>query len=211
MNTSILGRGALTFLLLAASALAFAQSPTYSYIEGGAGFHDFESFDNWDREGYWAGFSVQLGDSFYVDGRAQRYSRDLFALVPTTPDDPDSEFVRRRVNSTRLEFVNVNLGYRLPIGRRTDLNIELGVDDRSARFRDEQDYRASVGVRSRLWGRFEGRAMLSYRDKERFRSGDYLLSVEGSYHFSSLFAATLQLETDEFDTNIARAGLRLMF
>ncbi|MDZ7788947.1 MAG: outer membrane beta-barrel protein [Xanthomonadales bacterium] len=211
MINSILGRSALACLLLASSALAFAQSPTYSYIEGGVGFHDFETFDNWDREGYWAGFSVQLGDSFYVDGRAQRYSRDRFKVVLVGNDPTTAEWVVRRDGSIRLEFVNANLGYRLPIGRRTDLNIELGVDDRSRRFRDERDYRASVGVRSRLWSNFEGRAMLSYRDEEGFSSGDYLLSLEGSYHFSSLFAATLQLETDEFDTNIARAGLRLMF
>lgn len=29
--------------------------------------------------------------------------------------------------------------------------------------------------------------MLSYRDEERFTSGDCLLSLEGSYHFSSLY------------------------
>jgi hypothetical protein len=211
MRKLTVARTALAALLLVLSAWTCAESLTYTYIEGRIGVHDFESFDEWDEEGFWAGFSVQLGDSFYVDGRAQRYSRDLFTIVAINPDDPDPEFVRRRVNSTRLEFVNVNLGYRLPIGRRTDLNVELGVDDRSARIRDERDYRASVGVRSRLWGNFEGRAMLSYRDEEHFTSGDYLLSVEGSYHFSNLFAATPQLETDEFDTNIARAGLRLMF
>ena len=192
MNISTFGRGALACLLLAGSALALAQSPNYSYIEAGYGYLDLDGSAN-SESGYWAGFSAQIAEPFYVTGSAQRYDFDTY------------------YGSEEFDLLNVNVGFLAPVSDSTDFNVEIGYDDVQFDDVSSDGYRATLGFRARTSRNFQSRLYAGYSADDSFNDGQIVGGFEGTFWFTDRVAASLQFETYEFDFNIARAGLRLTF
>jgi len=176
-------------LLLSVSMSVQAQQPSYSYIEGGLGFLDVDVSGASTETGFFAGFSAQLGNSFYATANFEEY--DL------GPID--------------LSLFKAGLGFRQEISNRTDLNVELGYDNTDAEIIDGDGFRATVGLRSALTSRFHTRAYAGYSTDSDFDSGEFLIGAEGNILVSDRFALTLQIESIEFDANLGRVGLRYMF
>jgi hypothetical protein len=192
MNISTFGRGALACLLLTGSAAAMAQSPNYNYIEAGYGYLDLDGFANSDN-GYWAGFSAQFAEPFYVTGSFQRFEFDTFR------------------SSEDFDLINLNVGFRAALSSSSDFNFEIGYDDADFADASSDGYRATLGFRARTTRDFQSRLYAGYSGDDSFSNGQFIGGAEGTLWLNERIAAVLQFETYEFDFNIARAGFRLTF
>lgn len=182
------GSGAiLGALMLLSSSVVLASGSSYRFIEGGYAEVDFDVPGLSREGGFWFGFSFDLTPRFYFAGSYEQYSFPV--------ED--------------LEIFKFMLGHRTALTGITDLNLELGYNRIDAGIADADGLRGTVGIRSRLSRFFELQGYIGYVTD--FSSGDVLLGVQGNIPFNDRAAVTLQFETYEFDLNIGRIGLRLMF
>ncbi|WP_376694132.1 hypothetical protein [Wenzhouxiangella sp. EGI_FJ10409] len=197
MKTGNMIWGVAAAAFMAGSTAATAEEPTYSYIEGGAGYAQVDTPGGKGDGGYWAGFSARLADKLYINGRYGRYDLARYSIHAA------GEF----------ELGQLNFGYRLPIGEHSDFNAEIGFDQfdisdsAGARDDDGSGARASVGVRLRSGSRVDSRIYLGYTQAQQ----DVFLGVEGSFPLTQRLGFTLQFESYEGDRNLLRGGLRLGF
>lgn len=174
-------------LMLIGSSAVLAAGSSYRFVEGGYAEADFD-LPGLSREGgFWLGFSFDLTPRFYFAGSYEQYSLPV--------ED--------------LEIFKFMLGHRTALTGITDLNLELGYNRIEAGSEDVDGLRGTVGIRSRLSRFFELQSYVGYVTD--FSSGDVLLGVQGNIPFNDNVAVTLQFETYEFDLNLGRVGLRLMF
>lgn len=182
------GLGAvLAVVMLLSSAVAFANNASYRFIEGGYGDANFDLPGLSREDGFWLGFSFDLTPRFYASGSYEQFQFPI--------ED--------------LEIFKFMLGHRTALTAITDLNIELGYNRIEAGDEDVDGLRSTVGFRSRLSRFFELQGYAGYVTD--FSAGDFLLGVQGNIPFNDRLALTLQFETYEFDLDIRRVGLRLMF
>lgn len=176
-------------LISFSSMAALADEPSYAYVEGGFGILDVDVSGVDSETGYFAGFSAPLGESFYAQASYEEY---------------DFRFVD-------LSLIKVGLGFRTAISDSTDFNVELGYDELDGGFVESDGFRGTIGVRSAASPRFHTRAYAGYTTDSDFDEGDFLIGAEGNIPFNDQLALTIQIESYEFDVNIGRIGLRLMF
>lgn len=182
------GLGAvLAMAMLCASGAAVADQSSYRFIEVGYADADFDVPGLSREDGFWLGFSFDLTPRFYASGSYERYSFPF--------ED--------------LEIFKFMVGHRTALTGMTDLNLELGYNRIEAGSEDVDGLRGTVGFRSRFHRHFELQGYAGYVTD--FSAGDFLLGVQGNIPFNDRLAATVQFETYEFDLNIRRIGLRLMF
>lgn len=193
MKTGNVIRGIAAAAIMAGSSLALAETPNYNFIEAGYGIIDLDGWDLSGDSGYWAGFSAQMGEPFYLSGSFQQYDLDRYR------------------SSVDLDISELIVGYRAPISDSSDFNLELGYDRLDSGPIDGDGWRASLGVRSMWANATQGRLYAGYTTDSDFNEGDYFVGAEGTYVFAERFGLTLQVESYEFDLNLIRAGFRLMF
>ena len=187
MNALSIVRTAFAGLLLTGSVAAVAEQPSYSYVEVGGGYVDVDVSGVSGETGFFGGFSAAFGENFY--GRASFEEYDFSGFD--------------------LQIIKAGLGYRMPLNTRTDVNFELGYNEIDVGVADADGVRGTVGVRSRMSPRFEGGAYAGYVADSS--DGDVIVGLEGNALLTDRFAVTFQFESYDFDVNIGRVGLRLMF
>lgn len=193
MKTSSMVTGVVAAAFLSGSMMAMAQQPQYSYFEGGYGRLDVDGLSGSGEGGYWAGFSSQVGEPFYLAGSLQRFDIDTF------------------YGSESLDFGKLNLGYRAALSDSVDFNAEFGYDWLDLAGESSDGFRGAVGLRASSSTNFQSRIYAGYTADDDFGDGGYLLGLEGTFSFTEHVGLTLQAETYEADLTIFRGGVRLMF
>ena len=176
-------------LLVSASIAAQAQSPSYSYIEGGFSLINVDAAGSSTDTGYFAGLSTAMGDAFYLTASYEEYD----------------------VERGDLNLFKAGLGFRTEVNSQTDLNFELGYDRLETGFDDFDGFRGTVGLRSAMSKRFQSRVYAGYSTDDDLGDGDFLLGLEGNLLFNDRVAMTFQAESFEFDVNFYRIGFRFMY
>lgn len=176
---------------LTLSHFSYAELPSYSYIQLGNSKMQFDDLDI-DLEGYEIKGKLSLSDNFY------------FNYEKTSMD----------ARGVEVEIKDIGLGYRSMISSETDLFVQL---DRSyyeldARFRtfdrDEDGYRASIGIRHMITDKLEFKVAYQYLDINETTSDIYVIGVD--YQLTENLSLYADYK-DEADFDHLGLGVRFKF
>ncbi|WP_251359254.1 hypothetical protein [Kangiella sp. TOML190] len=153
--------------LALSSSLVLADNVSYDYVD--LGYQDYDGAD---------GFAFELSKSF---------SADFYGRLDYTNLEADN-------SNIDIEFLRLNLGYKMPISSSTDFIAELGYEDIDVDFLGDDDgFNARLGLRGMATRNFELGGFVSYSDV--LESTD--LTVEGRYHINNQFSVALEVGNDE--------------
>lgn len=184
-------RKSLGLALLMLVGPAWAEGPSYNFIELGYQHVEFDDIDL-GGDGFELGGSVELGEYAFL---LVDYSQTSF--------DEGIDY----------DQLAIGAGFYVGMSERTDLYVgllyvaaEASVGGGSA---DEDGFGATMGIRSMLTDRFELQGDVTYVDLGDGIDGTSV-GVIGRYSFTPNFAGTLNVEFEE-DTNSYGVGLRYYF
>ncbi len=172
-----------------ASFQAMADTPSFSFVEGGYVSNLGGSFD---FDGFEIKGTMEISDNLYMSG----------SYTKTNIDSP--------LFDLDIDLVALGLGYKTDISDVSTLFAEadyVKFDSSFNGFGAQDGYRLAAGIRSNVLGDVELKAVGYYQD---VRGSDSFLQVGAAYNFSESAAAYLNIDSD-FDDSSFSLGVRFYF
>ncbi len=161
---SMIKYGAIASLALAPAAV-LADSPDYTYIEGGYINSDFDGGGSAD--GFAIGGSAEVGENIFIVAG--------FSRVSDAGQD--------------LDILTAGIGYKSAVSDTTDVNVSIRyVDVDLSGFGSEDGYALDASLRSMVSNEFELNGGITYIDLGGGGGDDTAFHVGGVYSFNDSFA-----------------------